>query len=517
VSKRTNLGRAAAVAADPIDVPEGGAVVRMYCTGLGDCFLVTFRGDDGNNRYLMIDCGVWRGTPEATPRMKSIMAAIAAATGGVDVLAVTHEHWDHLSGFKQAEAEFKVLPVGRVWMPWTEDRSDPIAAGLHKRRRQAMASLELAAERLDAEADAARQRAAAEGRAHEPSRAETAANRVFGLLGFFGVDRDDPGAAAKTEDLLEIVRGRDEKPRYLRPGGPIRFPGAGYARVYVLGPPTDLKLLRKVDPSAGAASEVYFGGLAMDPQRAFHVAVANLAAKDRTGLDPEDREALELSFPFDRCHSRAAKKPGGAAKPSADRYNDPAHAWRRIDTDWLESAGHLALDLDNKTNNTSLVMAIELGKGGPVLLFPGDAQVGNWLSWDDAPLKGTTAADLLRRTVLYKVGHHASHNATLREKGLERMTSPDLVAMISVDRKEAKKPKGGNPNGWEMPYGKLLRALVDQTGGRVMRADTGINDPGPNKPPARYTPARWEAFERDAKVIEGDDGRPFYIQYTIEP
>jgi hypothetical protein len=31
------------------------------------------------------------------------------------------------------------------------------------------------------------------------------------------------------------------------------------------------------------------------------------------------------------------------------------------------------------------------------------------------------AEDLLERTVLYKVGHHASHNATLRQKGLELM------------------------------------------------------------------------------------------------
>ena len=32
--------------------------------------------------------------------------------------------------------------------------------------------------------------------------------------------------------------------------------------------------------------------------------------------------------------------------------SDPDLGWRRIDEDWLTVAGQLALDLDNKTNNT---------------------------------------------------------------------------------------------------------------------------------------------------------------------
>src|SRR6266699_2202355 len=68
--------------------------------------------------------------------------------------------------------------------------------------------------------------------------------------------------------------------------------------------------------------------------------------------------------------------------------------------------------LDSMTNNTSLVLAIELADGD-VLLFAADAQVGNWLSWQD--LKWTvgtspvTGPDLLKRTIFYKVGHHGSH------------------------------------------------------------------------------------------------------------
>jgi hypothetical protein len=61
------------------------------------------------------------------------------------------------------------------------------------------------------------------------------------------------------------------------------------------------------------------------------------------------------------------------------------------------------------------VLAFELGKGGKVLLFAADAQRGNWISWKDGD-QTITATDLLDRTVVYKVGHHGSHNATLNGK-----------------------------------------------------------------------------------------------------
>ena len=70
-----------------------------------------------------------------------------------------------------------------------------------------------------------------------------------------------------------------------------------------------------------------------------------------------------------------------------------------------------------------------------------------------------TAADLLARTVFYKVGHHASHNATVNEKGLELMAREDLVAAIPVDRAVAlrKHPK------WMMPADALYARLIEKT------------------------------------------------------
>src|SRR6202011_1736435 len=113
--------------------------------------------------------------------------------------------------------------------------------------------------------------------------------------------------------------------------------------------------------------------------------------------------------------------------------------WRRIDGEWLGPATELALALQSYTNNTSLVLALELGElgKGDVLLFAADAQVGNWESWQtwqfDVGGRTVTGPDLLKRTIFYKVGHHGSHNATLREKGLELMTQDGLIAMIPVN------------------------------------------------------------------------------------
>jgi len=42
---------------------------------------------------------------------------------------------------------------------------------------------------------------------------------------------------------------------------------------------------------------------------------------------------------------------------------------RRIEQEWLYSAEQLALDISDYTNNSSLVLAFELGAGGKVLLF----------------------------------------------------------------------------------------------------------------------------------------------------
>jgi hypothetical protein len=181
--------------------------------------------------------------------------------------------------------------------------------------------------------------------------------------------------------------------------------------------------------------------------------------------------------------------------------------WRRIDMDWWGQVENLALHLDRDTNNTSLALAIEL-PGGKVLLFPGDAQVGNWHSWHDLSWpeeKGepVTPAQLLQRTVLYKVGHHGSHNATLRDKGLELMTRPDLVAMIPVYKDAAEQ------RGWAMPFPSLLARLKEKTRGRILYSD-------PSLPPVEeaVTPEGWDIANCCVNVDPSDEN--LWVELVIE-
>lgn len=125
--------------------------------------------------------------------------------------------------------------------------------------------------------------------------------------------------------------------------------------------------------------------------------------------------------------------------------------------------------MQSATNNTSLVLAIELA-GGDVLLFAGDAQVGNWRSWQDRKWtvdgRTVTGPDLLACTIFYKVGHHGSHNATLKEQGLKLMKNLQ-TAVITVDEVVAKNMSWG-----AMPLKSLVAELESRTKGRTLRTDT---------------------------------------------
>jgi hypothetical protein len=168
---------------------------------------------------------------------------------------------------------------------------------------------------------------------------------------------------------------------------------------------------------------------------------------------------------------------------------------------------------------------LEIGApgSGPVLLFPADAQVGSWLSWQGLSWRvgrrRVDVADLFRRTVLLKIGHHASHNGTLRrdrdgrDYGLELI--PDgLVALIPVDQTAASKLRG-----WDMPYQRLYDPLKRKTRGNILRSDDGHDHelPVPRTRPetVRGAAARIKWCRSRAKK-EGDSG-PLYYDVTIYP
>ena len=113
--------------------------IRMYRQGLGDCFLLSFPKAGGNYTHVMIDCGVVLGTSQPEAVMKKIAQDIEKETGGtLDVLVITHEHWDHLSGFdsNQARSVFEEITVNQLWLAWTEEEGNPLADQLRNEREK---------------------------------------------------------------------------------------------------------------------------------------------------------------------------------------------------------------------------------------------------------------------------------------------------------------------------------------------------------------------------------------------
>ena len=411
----------------------------MYRQGLGDCFLISLPRTDGSSRpfYVLIDCGVVLGTADPGTIMTKVVDHIVASTGGeIDLLVATHEHWDHLSGFVQAKTSFDRLKVGQVWLAWTEDPKDPLTQQLKKERGLALAALRMGLSAMEMAGDA------------------DGAVELGSILEFFGATK-----GPTTTDALTNVRAKVNAPRYCLPSdAPVVPPGTS-ARFYALGPPHDEKMLRKINPSANP--ETY--GLAMSGLGLFLDGAAT-AFQDKDDGRPFDQQ---YEIPF--TSAQTAPELNFFREQYFQPEGNAPDAWRRIDGDWLDGASEMALQLDSLTNNTSLVIAIELATDGDVLLFAADAQVGNWLSWQDLSWsvdgRSVTGPDLLSRAIFYKVGHHGSHNATLREKGLEQMKRL-RVAMIPVDHGMAVKKHWG-----KMPLDELVAALGKQAKGAVLRVD----------------------------------------------
>lgn len=413
-----------------------GVKVRMYRQGLGDCFLITLPRSEGKPYFIMIDCGVILGTPSGAKTMQDVVNDIILVTHGhIDLLLATHEHWDHLSGFLQAKDLFAGLTFDKVWLAWTEDPNDELANKLRSEHSKMQMALAAAAARM---------------------RFGGADNSVIdGFLEFFGT-----AGQGTTRAALELVKGFCQPPRYCRPeDAPVELQGCD-ARLYVLGPPHNEKQIKRSNPSKAHPETYDMTALYVD-----RIAPVITDGNVDAPFDPIAQIPLEFAqqMSFFQAHY------WGEDNGSEERDQ----SWRRIDGDWLDPTSSLALQLDSATNNTSLVLAIELIRSREVLLFVADAQVGNWLSWQDLTWnvggETVTGPDLLRRTILYKVGHHGSHNATLQEKGLDLMKNLRF-ALIPVDHEMAVKKRWG-----KMPLEQIEKRLNDMTKGAVLRADRDID------------------------------------------
>ena len=471
-----DAGEPEPMAASAVAAGRPKVTIRFFCQGIGDCHLLKFPKDDGGDFWMLIDCGIHSSITGGSEKIKAIVKNIRSLTTRLDVVVLTHEHWDHNSGFLTAKDEFQGIEVGEVWMGWTEDPQDPQAQQLDKFKGAA----------LDALQEANRRLGGVDGLGPHLSAVK---NGLDAVLGFnFGAKGEKVRSARNA--AIELAKGRVT---YLEPKKPpISLPAlARCVRIYVLGPPRDAAMLGVTEQ----ASEMY--GLGMESGWPIARALGNAlsmsdsrgnqnltapfdsteghdltlirSADARASSDAQLKKAVEF---LDYFYDGRARPPQGNGKNERKPLdpNEADQAWRRIDHDWLGVSSDLAIQLDDRTNNSSLVLAFEFLDTKRVMLFVDDAQIGNWLSWDKVSWMGdttpTTAADLLRRTVFYKVGHHGSHNATPKQHGLELMTSPHLSAFIPTNEQDAKKVKWG-----EMPFKPILEELEKRTSQRLIRAD----------------------------------------------
>jgi hypothetical protein len=478
----------------------------MYRQGLGDCFLLTFN-PDAAPVHMLVDCGTLGATTTGVT-MKQVAEDIlnetkgAGQRGHLHVLVLTHEHKDHVSGFGSQQAVFDKIDVDNVWVAWTEDATDDDAIELEKFEDDLMEAVALSARTLigNAAADAAERQAL-----------KTSGEGARALLEFRGdlPDGNAPLGAdfAKTVDAAMDYASKKAGglPQFLEPEQiiePSFLPGV---RFYVLGPPRSKSALTNLGTHESPELYHLAAQLSSALTQCGRFSASELAFQPyRDGLGPVDRQMFEGTLPFD-ARFRYESSDEDARRRLISEYDDPHEAWRRIDYDWLAAADDLALQLDNATNNTSLVLAIEFVADGRVLLLVADAQLGNWLSWDsltfkvpqaNGTVKDVKAEDLLKRTALYKVGHHSSHNATVNDRGLELMQRDDLIAVIPVDSTVALNKR---PHPWFMPAEALYTALIKKAAGRVLRSDTGW----PADKPDTMTDAEWAATKANPNIVIG--------------
>jgi hypothetical protein len=496
-----------------LELPDSGVTVRMYRQGHGDCFLLAMPRDGGGDPvYVLIDCGYKPGSPAYLhdKPIGEIVEHIGESTGRhLDLMILTHEHQDHLNGiWKKTEPYFDNFQIDEAWVAWTEDPTDAIANDLRKRHRDQLLQLV-----------AVRQKLALAAGDDDPT-----VQRLDSLLALELGGEDEALAAVLAADTdpansinkqaMKLVKDKANQHRgvkYLRPGEkPRQVPQSADIRAFVLGPPRDPDLLSDEDP---IGDEAFPRGDA----HGLSFSAAAFATGDRaTPFSTRYCVALEKALDGEEQFFVAHYGKGKDGEDDTDGIEVPPNAaWRRIDDEWLYSAESLALSLNTGVNNTSLVLAFELPASKKVLLFIGDAQRGNWISWADLKWNDgdetITARDLLSRTVLYKVGHHGSHNATLA--GTVDDAHPNLdwmglgefagqfTAMIPAVKEWAVRVK---PKPWYHPLPSIQRALLKKAQGRVLQMDIAQ----PEKPESVPADA-WAEFT--TQVVFDD----LYFDYVI--
>lgn len=391
--------------------PEQVSVI-MYNVGFGDCFLLRFSYSNDMQRQVLIDCG---STSKTKDQMARVVDKLVEDSGGhVDAVVATHRHKDHIGAFGLAGIgrKLEALNPEVVIQPWTEHPDAETAAV------EAPTVFTRGAVKHMMGLNSAQQ--FAKSLTDEPSRVLAAAGpRTRAQL-----TRIAELSIPNKRAILQLTR-MGKRHAYVYAGSRSGLEGLlPGVRVSVLGPPT-LKQSETIRQQT-SWDEAEFWKL--------YARLANESATARPS--GTDKSAL---------FNDAQTSPLGKA---------PSHVkWmvRKLDEVQLYSARRIVRDLDDAINNTSVILLFEVAD--KALLFSGDAQLENWLY----ALSDRGVRERLRKTTLYKVGHHGSTNATPQSLWnlfrYRKKKRRQLVSLLSTKR--------GHHSG--VPRSSLVRALEDET------------------------------------------------------
>jgi len=366
-----------------------GVKITSYQVGFGDCFLLSFHYS-GGDRHVLVDFGTkFRSKTGFKSDMPGNARQIAADCGGkLTMVIATHRHYDHISGFQTAKGGtgtgdiIRNLEPDLVVQPWTEqpdlatDASEPTPDAAHVKNLSHM-------------------QAFAEAIAYKPQNLIAGTRSQPTELDYVGGNNIKNKSA--VENLMTMGR---LKPKYLQLGSTLDvstlLPGI---KIHVLGPPTI-----KQAAAAGQNLLKYATSSSEYWKLQAGIAVGRLAPAGKSGL-------------------RGRRRP---VPPQARWIARRLHAVRE------DSLLQIVRTLDDTINNTSLILLLEVGK--TKLLFPGDAQLENWM----VALSDPKNAALLADVSVYKVGHHGSRNATPLSlwNGFSKIKNKSLKTLVSTRPEE---------------------------------------------------------------------------------
>jgi hypothetical protein len=118
-------------------------LIRLFDVGLGDCIYcrVPKAHKDGRDFHMLIDCGTLSSTDYLSKAIDSLKPMLPLIDGKrrVDLLVVTHEHKDHMTGFGMKL--WDDFSFGAIWMNAAMDPKHPEAEKAKKLHSFAAAAM----------------------------------------------------------------------------------------------------------------------------------------------------------------------------------------------------------------------------------------------------------------------------------------------------------------------------------------------------------------------------------------